>query len=338
MERRSLLLLFLCCCLLYGRPKKDVLFFKNGDRMTCEIKKLDSGKLLVSAPYTDGTITIDWREVERIETDQSFTVEDLMGNVHTGSLQMENKVVQVKQDSNKEDVPQDHVMTVTQLEASWLQRFHGSLDGGLIYTKSNDQTQLSFNAGLNYTKPRWQAGATAQVNVSNTAGVSTTNRRNVQLQGSHSVGDHWFTTAISSFLRSDEQSLELRSTVGGGFGYWLGRTDRARLATFAGVVFTRERYAPTESGQTITNNPEGLIGARFRYFRWKVADLTSEAYLFPNLTTKGRVRLDTNTTFRFQLVKDLYWNFGIYSNYDSKPPQNARGSDYGVNTGLGYSF
>src|SRR5262252_4689792 len=47
----------LCVCLLFGRParagdKTDVVQLKNGDTLTCEIKKLDLGVMTIDADAT----------------------------------------------------------------------------------------------------------------------------------------------------------------------------------------------------------------------------------------------------------------------------------------------
>ncbi len=55
---------------LFARDKTDVLVMNNGDRMTCEIKGLDSGVLYVSFDYIDGTTSVDWSKVARLESTQ----------------------------------------------------------------------------------------------------------------------------------------------------------------------------------------------------------------------------------------------------------------------------
>ena len=42
------------------RQKTDVIYMKNGDRITCEIKKLEYGQLEVKAPYGKGRFIINW--------------------------------------------------------------------------------------------------------------------------------------------------------------------------------------------------------------------------------------------------------------------------------------
>jgi hypothetical protein len=71
---------------LLARDKVDVLVMKNGDRMTCEVKALDAGVLYVSFDYIDGTASVDWSKVARLESPQLFVVKTADGSVYTGRL------------------------------------------------------------------------------------------------------------------------------------------------------------------------------------------------------------------------------------------------------------
>ncbi len=65
---------------LEARDKTDVVYMKNGDKITCEIKELTRGRLSISIDYMVGDQQVDWSEMERIETSQPFQVQ------HTGSF------------------------------------------------------------------------------------------------------------------------------------------------------------------------------------------------------------------------------------------------------------
>ena len=71
---------------LFAREKTDVLVMKNGDRMTCQIKGLDAGVLYVSFDYIDGTTSVEWSKVARLESNQLFIVKTEDGSVYTGKL------------------------------------------------------------------------------------------------------------------------------------------------------------------------------------------------------------------------------------------------------------
>src|SRR5271170_7867586 len=82
-----LLLLAVLSGVCPAREKKDVLQFSNGDRVTCEIIKLEKGYLYVKPEYADGTVGMDWSKISRVESSQSFVVANKAGERYTGSLQ-----------------------------------------------------------------------------------------------------------------------------------------------------------------------------------------------------------------------------------------------------------
>lgn len=71
--------LFLSSLLLVAAPtlareKTDVIVMNNGDRLSEEIKGIDAGVLYLSLDYVDGTISIQWSKVARLESIQRFIV------------------------------------------------------------------------------------------------------------------------------------------------------------------------------------------------------------------------------------------------------------------------
>lgn len=53
---------------LFAREKTDVIYLNNGDRVTCEIKGLNSGVLDISVDYVLGTQSLEWSKVKRLES------------------------------------------------------------------------------------------------------------------------------------------------------------------------------------------------------------------------------------------------------------------------------
>ena len=52
----------------------DVVVLKNGDRLTGEIKSLQSGELRIKADYMAEAVRLDWTKVERIESKSTFLI------------------------------------------------------------------------------------------------------------------------------------------------------------------------------------------------------------------------------------------------------------------------
>lgn len=60
---------------MLARDKTDLIVLTNGDRLTCEIKKLESGVLYASLDSVDGSISISWSKVARIESKHLFLLQ-----------------------------------------------------------------------------------------------------------------------------------------------------------------------------------------------------------------------------------------------------------------------
>src|SRR5207245_10302724 len=85
--RYSLLtaLLFLSPCPLFAKSKDDVVVMKNGDKFTGEIKNLQYGELVFKSSYMKDSVHLDWKEVESLQSKDTFIVSLRDGQRVTGS-------------------------------------------------------------------------------------------------------------------------------------------------------------------------------------------------------------------------------------------------------------
>jgi hypothetical protein len=65
--------------------KTDVVHLRNGDRVTCEIKKLERGQLKVSTDSM-GTIYIEWKDVVGVTSKELYVIEMQDGSRVQGTL------------------------------------------------------------------------------------------------------------------------------------------------------------------------------------------------------------------------------------------------------------
>ena len=143
--------------------------------------------------------------------------------------------------------------------------------------------------------------------------------------------------SIGDFLHSSQQNLDLRSTLGGGYGrYWI-RTSQNQLRWVAGAVYTHETFTST-AAQPTNQNVEGFLGIQYQLLRFDRYRLQSQLYSFPGLSDPGRIRLTTKTIFSIKLHNNFHTNFTFWDNYDSRPPVNAKKNELSISSGLGWSF
>lgn len=334
---------------LWARPKRDIIHFKNGDRWTCEIKSLDRGYLYVSLDYVDGTVSADWSQVDRIESPQGFVLRDEIGEILTGSLhtqpEVEGKPVEIAvgEGPAAHKLEQHEVVQLAQVEDHFLQGVHGSVDAGLIFNKSETQTQFSLNAQADYRRETWLATTSFKSSFSGAVREADNLRNDFQVGYQRQLRRrNYFVGTFGELLSSEEQQLDLRSLIGGGVGRIFKNTNSHRFLVLAGGTWTREHYSPNPDATTetnpIVNSAEGLIAATYQFFRFKTTNFSIDLRTYPGLSEPGRIRFDGDAAIRFKVIKDLYWSFSAYANYDSRPPRNTVRSDYGLNSSVGWTF
>lgn len=336
--------LFATSVLSWARAREEVVQFINGDRSTCEIIKLEKGYLYVKLDYVDGTVAMDWSKVARIESSQGFVVADKDGRRYTGTLhtlaQEHGKGGVQFQISGASGgtVENKDVVAIGRTDTSFLQNLHGEVDLGVTYSKQESRTQYNFQSNGLFQRTKWAAAADYESSFSGGGDISNL-RNDLRLRGTRQLrSPKFFYAGLAGFLQSDEQQLALRTTLGGAVGYIFRNTNSNFITAYAGTVWNRERYSPTATTGRTGNSAEAVLGTQLNLFRFKTANLFADARAYPSLTDSGRARFDLNTSVKLRIIKNLYWRFGYYLNFDSRPPQSLPRTDYGSTSSLGWSF
>jgi len=59
---------------------------------------------------------------------------------------------------------------------------------------------------------------------------------------------------------------------------------------------------------------------------------------FYALTGGARTRLEIDTSFKSDIVGDLYWSINLFESYNSGPPAGQKNNDFGISASVGWSF
>jgi hypothetical protein len=327
-----------------AKRNDDTVVMKNGDRFTGEIKKLDHGILYFKSSYMLESVQLDWAQVDRLDSKDSFFVALQNGKRYTGQIEKiagkdtTAQTVQLDTEGGALKVAQADVISIQQSEGTFWSQLDGSIDYGLSYASGHDALTSSLGANVKYQRTKDYVSLATSSQFSTQSEGPSTNRFTFDGQYFRYLSPQWFYGGLLNLLKSDQQDLNLRTTAGAAFGRTVVRTDRTRFSIFAGTVFSRERYFPVQNMIAIRQNAEGLLGAKFYTFRFKVLDIQSCLLVYPSLTDAGRVRLSSDSNLHIELIKDFYWDFHLYENFDSRPPVHAARNDLGVTTGLGWKF
>jgi hypothetical protein len=339
----SVLLGCLCVLTAFAKNVDDVVVLKNGDRLTGEIKGLQGGELRIKADYMAEAVRLDWTRVERIESKSTFLiwlvdgklVTDVMRLVANNGSDGGDFIIGSSQQSIR--VQQLDVIRISPAEKQFWKSLEGSIDLGFSFTSGNDQYDAQLLATTTYRTGNHSFTASIDSAFSGQTEGSSITRNQFTFDYRKQLNDQWYVGGLFDALRSDQQSLKLRLTTGGLIGRNLKRTESTRFSVFGGVAGTREEYFAS-LGEPKTTNADALTGLDFTTFRFSKTEIRSRFSLFPSLTTPGRMRMQATSDLRIKIVKDLWFGFHLYENFDSKPPVRADKNDLGVSTSVGWKF
>ena len=331
---------------LFAREKSDVLVMRNGDRLTCEIKSLDSDTLAISLDYAAGTVSINWGKVDHIESKQLFLVKTQDGSVYSGSLSTvaslgarPTKIEVLEASARKLELDKTHIIHIEETDLSFWRRFNGEIGLSSIYNKGNQSAQYNLNADATYPRERWSASVSYSSSFSSSTGSSAVTRNETQANAQRLLRwNNWYYAGLADFLQSSEQGIQLQSTFGGGIGRFLKNTNNTMISIYSGLAWQNIAYHQQVMPATNQQVIAALIVGEMKLFRFDKTNLNLTATVLPALSKSGRVHTNLNVGYDIKLWRKFTWNFSFYGNWDSQPPPGFSGSDYGTSSGISYKF
>jgi putative salt-induced outer membrane protein YdiY len=323
--------------------RHDIIIMKNGDRLTGEVKRLEQGVLYVQTDYFSGSVGLDWLQVEKVESKATFQIvlsdgKRLIGTISkVESRAAPGKDVIVSADGIEVPIPATDVVQIDSQKQSFWRQLKGSINLGYNYTSGNNQSSLSSAADAEYDTAHWAAGSSYTASYSGQTGGTSTNLFEVQSFAQRFLNRNSLLLGITDFLHSSQQDLELRSTLGGGYGRYFIRNNQVQWKWLIGTDFTRASYQSGQA-QPTQQNAELLLGTEYDLFHFDRYTLQAQLLVFPGISDAGRVRFTTNDTFGIKLSNNFRLNFSFWDNFDSRPPLNAKKNAQGISTGVGWTF
>jgi hypothetical protein len=255
--------------------RKDTVLMKNGDRLTGEVKRLENGVLYIDTDYISGSIGVDWLQVEKVDSTGTFQVVLNNGHRVAGTVaklpaeEAPNSDFSVGMQGHQERSSSSDVISIETQKQNFWRQLKGSIDVGYDFTSGNTQTSLSSDASATYTTTTWSAGASYNAAYSGQSGGSKTKLVELTGTGERFLNRNSFLFGIADFLHSSQQDLQLRTTLGGGYGRYFIRTNHNVLRWLIGPAYTHEDYqsASRKPSQQAVNALLGLLYQLFRFDR-----------------------------------------------------------------------
>jgi putative salt-induced outer membrane protein YdiY len=317
---------------------------KNGDRLTCEIKNLERGRLKVSTDSM-GTVYIEWKDILRVSSKELYVLEMQDGSRLQGTLadtEAERQLLLRGNDTGtatEQLVPMATVVWLDplKLDEQIVKRWDGSVSAGFDTTKANSDTSLSASFDARRRAEDFLLNFGGSVYSRSQDGVDDSVRADFTAVYRGLLEDRWYWAALGALERNDELGIDLRTLGGAGYGRFLVQTGRTLWSVTGGLAVVNEQRASDEDAQT---SVEALLNTDYEFFTYDTpkTTLTTSLTIYPSLTESGRVRGQLDFALRRELIEDLFVEISVYDSYDSEPPEEGEKNDYGIVTGLGYTF
>jgi len=316
--------------------KTDIIELVNGDRLTCEIQKMDRGKVTAK---TDGlgTLSIEWDDIVRVSSIAVYDVELESGTRLTGTISRGDAYTLVLVIGlTKERLELAKIVRMTRLGRTFWRRWDGSVAGGFSFAQADAQTQSTFDLKATFRNQKWQTSLTYDSLLTSREDVDSQTRNDLSLSVQRFMRPRWSYVGLGFFQQNEELALKLRSIAGAGLVRTLNQTNRTLVRTEFGAVYTNEQY----TGETPDSIAEALSGFDVEWFTFdgRSTSLDFSVLTFIALRSDSRVRIELNTSYKSDIVGDLYWSVSFVESFNSDPPQGRKKGDLSLSATVGWTF
>lgn len=338
--------------------RADTVVLKNGDRLTGTAVKLDGGKLTFKTAYTDA-IVIVWDQVTNLNTDKPLVLPTPKGNLEVTAIQRSDAGLVVTTATGASTLepgtvtvlrsPADQKAFEASLHPNWGHAWAGAANVSLALAHGNSNT-ATFGAGLTAARTTRTDKTSLYVTTlysenSNAIPSTSANSTGGGLRYEHNLNPRIFAFGTGDFLQDALQDLDLRSTVGGGFGWHAAKSPKQNFDILGGLVWTHENYSAVAATATTPVTPASVnsfaaldLGEQYTRKIGAGSLFTEQAYIYPDLNSLSQFQFTVNSAFSTKLGKMFNWVTTFSDNYTSFPPAGTLDNDLILTTGLGVTL
>jgi hypothetical protein len=283
---------------------------------------------------------LDWEKVDYIQTNQPFVIVNTKGNASSGVLSEshDDRIVRVSGNETS-SIAHNDVVSIEQTGETFIRRLQGSIDLGTSFAKSNSQKNLTLQSDLTYQATTHFFSLSSSTQFTSQQKTNDTSETTVKTEYFRQLRkSHWYSGGIANFLSSSEQQIDLRTTLGAALAVRPIYTNKTNLSFIGALAYTVEKDASNTTSPTNANSIDSAVAVQYSTFRFDSTSFDTNLWIYPSLTSPGRVRVTLNQDIYFKFYKDFYFRASFYNNYDNRPVIGAPSNNLGASSSVGWSF
>ncbi|MDX1670160.1 MAG: DUF481 domain-containing protein [Limnobacter sp.] len=310
----------------------------NGDRLNGSIVKMTDGTLIFKSDIF-GQIKIPFDQVSSLQSDANTTIALKDGSKAVGSVEMDEQGTVSITDSK---VAQSQGLTRADVVAfnppvrTGKTKYSGRANLGGTFNRGNsDEDTLNLDAELVARTIDSRYTLAAEVNEGSAAGVTTTSNRLLSAKYDAFLNEKDYMFVLLRGEQDELADLNLRSTVGAGYGRQFYETEVMNLSSEIGLSYVNEDYilAPDESFPSLT------LGLDYdRKFFNQALVFFNDLSINMSLEDSKDTLVKNKAGVRFPLADGLNISTQFNVDYDNQPAVGAEKTDTSLIFSVGYGF
>ena len=335
MNSRSLLCLLavsLCASPVFA----DTVWMKNGDRLSGKIKVFDGGKLLLETPY-GGSIALDWKQVQTLESDQEMLVkQDAYSGEKAKSLKAAEpgKVTLANGEAPKtvELASIEQIMKPKPLVEDFV--WKGNVDVALDYKRAeNDTDDYDVRLKTQARHGLWRHNGQAEYNRELRDDVLSTDNWGVEYALDRFLTEQWFWQGRLEYKRDRIEDLRRQRTVGTGPGYQFWDNELGAFSVAGLLNRSDYEYANGESDRFYALSMKWDYN---RYLVGKSVELFSTGEVGKPLANVADYTLDAAMGLRYKMTDWASLNMKAEKDLVSGSEGELDETHYSLGFGIGW--
>lgn len=311
---------------------------ENGDRLTGEIIKLSDNILTFKSPLY-GEVKLPWKKVTALTSDDGVVVQLKNGSTAKGRVALSPQgdlVIDQGDLGRSKPLKKADVALFNPPPVDTSVKYSGRANLGGVFNRGNSEDDaLNLDAEFIARTPESRYTVATEVNEAESAGVTTTSNRFLltQYDAFLSQKDYVFVNAKAE--QDKLADLNLRTSLGGGYGYQFLETEIAKMSAEVGLAYINEDYeiAPDESFPSLN------LGLNYERKFWdKRLVFFNNNNLSVSLEDTADALFKTKVGLRVPIVENVNVATQVNVDYDNMPPPGVEKTDTSLVFSVGYGF
>lgn len=333
------LVLFFPALMLNTASRADEVDMINGDRISGRIVSKSGNELVINTDYA-GELRLNWDQVKGLRTSEPVTVMTSGGDL-LNSAQLsasEPKSVEVSNASTDSSVKHDDIAYInpTPEQSGHGVSYSGRVEVSAAFVRGNSDNDRVYGDGALNARAKgyaWELGM--KVDRRKDRDVKTAQQWLLDGNYDHFIDDRHFIYARTSLEQDKIKDIQLRTTVGGGYGWQLYETEQTKLSLRAGLDYVNVDYI------TDVDEDYPALGWGVRASHWlfeRHAELFHEQDGFWSIADSERLTIRSKSGVRLPIAAGLTASAQLNADWERTPAPGRKAIDSTMLLGLGYAW